>query len=151
MGFFDRLSNGTATATGESLLDCLSRENGWTPDARHGNGIVHHFKGDAITPRRDVVIVHPPGDDLAMFGCTCRARFVARSMTTTQLALFLARNGESAMGKWMITLEDGEVTAHVRYTALVGGLDAKSFKAICLALLGEVAFVEEALHSQGML
>jgi hypothetical protein len=147
MGWF----NGTATATGENLLDRLSRENGWTADARHGNGIVHYFNGDAITPRRDVVIVHPPGDELAIFGCTCRAKFVARSMTAATLALFLARNSESSLVKWQITIEDDEVTAHLRYTALVGGLDAKAFKAICISLLAEVKFVEEALHGQGML
>jgi hypothetical protein len=152
MGVFDLFTNGTATATrGGGLMDRLSQECGWTPDMRQGNAIVHHFKGDAVTPQRSVLIVHPPGDEMAMFSCTCRATFNARSMTTTQLALFLARNNESVFGKWQIAIDSGQVTAHLRYTALVGGLTAEFFKVICVALLGEVAFVEEALHGQGML
>ena len=153
MGLFDVFSNGTSTATGPrgGLLDRLSQANGWTPDARQGHTIAHFFKGDAITPRRDVVIVHTPDDPFAVFSCACRAKFAARSMTTPQLALFLARNDQAMFGKWQISIEDGMVSAHVRYTALTEGLTPEIFKTICVTLVGEVAFVEEALHSQGML
>ena len=155
MGLFDVFGNGTATATatrpGNGLMDRLSQQNGWTPDLRQGSVIVHYFQGDACSPRRDIVIAHPPGDEIATFSCACRARFAARSMTTPQLALFLARNSESVFGKWQITIEDGQVSAALRYMALTGGLDAGLFKAICLSLLAEVAFVEEALHGQGLL
>ena len=151
MGLFDLFSNGTATATSNGLIDRLSHENGWTPDVRRGDLIVHFFKGDAITPRREVIIVHPPRDLIATFSCACRAKFSARSMTTPQLALFLARNNESIFGKWQIAIEDGTVTADLRYTALATGLNAEFFKMICVKMVGEVAFVEEALRSQGML
>ena len=72
-------------------------------------------------------------------------------MTAPQLALFLARNDESVFGKWQITVEDGVASVHLRYTALTNGLDAEHFKLICTTLVNEVAFVEEALHRQGML
>lgn len=153
MGFFDAFSNGTATANRSGgLLDQLSQQNGWTPDMRDGNVIVHIFKGDAITPQRGVTIGHLPGEPLVCFSCPCRATFTARSMTSPQLALFLARNNESVFGKWHITINDqGQVSAALGYTALTGGLNADFFKRICVMLLAEVAFVEQALHSQGML
>lgn len=147
---FRRSGNRAATASGGSLLDHLCRENGWEPDERHGDGIVLYFDGDARTRQRSVIIVHPTGEH-AVFDCPCCARFEARSMAAATVALFPARNKESLYGKWMITIDDGEVTPHCRYTALVGGLDAKIFKAICVGLLAEVAFVEEVLHGQGLL
>jgi hypothetical protein len=147
MGWF----NGTATASGGSLMERLSQENHWTAVERQGNGMIHRFKGDAVTPSRDVIIVHTPGDEIAVFQCSCRASFVARSMTTSQMALFLARNNESIFGKWQFNIKDGEVEAHLRYTALAGGLNSHVFRSICLGLVGEVAFVEEALHEHGML
>lgn len=148
MGFF---SNGTATASGTSLLDRLSHENGWTPDVRQGNVIVHTFRGDARTPQRNVFIGHLPGEATVSFSSPCRTTWAARSMTTAQLALFLARNNESVLGKWSISIDDGQVSAALKYTALTGGLTAELFKLICVGLLTEVAFVEEALHNQGML
>ncbi len=96
-------------------------------------------------------ITYKPDSPFATFSCKCRAAFAARSMTTPQLALFLARNNEAMFGKWQIAIENGQVSAHARYTALAGGLDAALFGMICVELVKEVAFVEEALHSQGML
>lgn len=151
MRLFDVFSNGTATASGVSLMDRLSQQNGWSPDMRRGNAIVHFFQGDAITPRRDLVIVHNPGQSFATFSCACRGSFNARSMTTAQMAIFPARNKETVFGDWQIAIEDGQVSAVLRYTALIGGLDAQLFKTICLALLGEVATVEQALHGEGLL
>jgi hypothetical protein len=151
MGLFDLLADRVSTVSDAGLMDRLSRELGWPVDARHGHAIVHFFPGDAITPRRDVIIAHPPGHSIATFSCACRARFASRSMTAPQFALFLARNDESVFGKWQIAIEDGVVSVHLRYTALTGGLDAEHFKAICSSLVGEVAFVEEALRGQGML
>lgn len=151
MGLLDLFTNNGVDATGVDLLVRLSRECGWAPDLRHGNAIAHYFNGDAITPRRDVIIVHRPGDPVVGFSCSCRAAFTARAMTAPQLALFLARNAESAYGKWQISVEDGVVRASVYYMALPGGLGAAAFKTICSALVNEVAYVEEALHSQGML
>ena len=130
MGCFDSFTNGIATAT-------------------PGNTIVHTL-GDADTPQR-VLMTYSPGDTIALFSCECRAAFNARSMTTPQLALFLARNGESSYGQWHLKIDDGQVTASMRYLALADGLDASRIKVICGELLKEVAFVEEALHSQGML
>ena len=101
MGFFDVLNGiatATATMTGGDLMERLSHEVGWTPDLRQGSVIVHYFQGDAVTPRRDIVIAHPPGESFATFSCACRARFAARSMSSPQLALFLARNNESVFG-----------------------------------------------------
>jgi hypothetical protein len=154
MGLFGVFRNGTATATATRSgcrMDRLSHANGWTPDAREGNTIAHVFKEDARTPKRIVMITHDPHKEFATFGCYCRAVFNGRSMTRPQLALFLARNWESPLGKWHITLTDGQVRAAVHYVALVKGLDAVLFKTICVALLQEVAFVEEALHNEGML
>jgi hypothetical protein len=147
MGWF----NGAATASGRSLMERLSHEVGWTPDAMQGDAIAHFFPGDAITPRRDVIIYHSPGQPIAVFSCVSRARFAARSMTAAQLALFLARNKESVFGSWEISIEDGVVTPRCSYTALTAGLDAGQFKVICANLIGQVAYVEEALHEQGTL
>ena len=71
MGLFDMLVDrvSTTTTANAGLMDRLSRELGWTPDGRHGHAIVHFFQGDAITPRRDVIIAHPPGHSIATFSC----------------------------------------------------------------------------------
>ena len=145
MGVFGRSGDGAATATDESLIDRLIRENGWTPDLRHGHAFALTFKGDSITPSRDVNVAHTPGNAIATFSCACRAKFLASSMSPVQLALFLARNKDSLFGKWQITVEDGEVSAQVFYPALAGGLTAQVFKAICGSLVSEVAFVEETM------
>jgi hypothetical protein len=145
MKLFGRFGDRSATATDESPIDRLIRENGWTPDVRHGHAFALAFKGDAITPSRDVYIAHTPGNAIATFSCGCRARFLASSMSPVQLALFLARNKQSLFGKWQITVEDGEVSAKVFYPALAAGLTAPVFKAICGSLLSEVAFVEESM------
>lgn len=144
-------ANGVAHAARETFLERLCRENDWPIDLRDGIAIALYFNGDAVTSRRDVIVVHGPGDSVASFSCACRAGFVARDMTTPELALFLARNKESMFGKWQITVEDGIVRAHVRYAALAGGLDAAAFRSICAGLVGEVAYVEAALRSQGIL
>lgn len=148
MGLPDRLAD--ETATGERLVERLVRINGFTPKLRSRDAITLDFEGDAITPHRYVHIAYA-GNSLVCFSCACRARFFARCMTAAQLALLLARNKEALLGNWQIAVEDGEVTASVHYTALTDGLNDLLFKVICQSLLGEVAFVEEALHTQGML
>lgn len=137
--------------TGGSQMERLSHEAGWTPDARNGYCIAHSFQGDHVTSRRDVIIAHPPNHPFATFSCACRARFAAQTMTPPQLAFFLSRNSESVFGKWQIALENDLVTADLRYTALVGGLDAEHYRLICMGLVSEVAIVEATLRSQGML
>ncbi len=68
MGLFDLFSNGGVTTSADNtttsgLMERLSLENGWTPDAREQNCIAHFFKGDAITPRRDVIIAYMIDDN----------------------------------------------------------------------------------------
>lgn len=145
MRVFGRSGRASATATGENSIEGLLRELGWKPTVRHGHAFSLSFKGDAITPNRDVTIVHTPGNALVLFFCSCRARFLARSMGPVQLALLLARNKQALFGAWRITVEDGEVASEVYYPALAAGLTAKLLNAICASLLSEVAFVEAAM------
>jgi hypothetical protein len=98
MKLFGRSGNGAATATDQHLIERLIHENGWTVDLRHGDGFALAFRGDAITPSRDVHIVHVPGNALALFWCSCRARFLASSASPVQLAMFLARN--KSLSEW---------------------------------------------------
>ncbi len=145
MGLFGRSGGGAATAPGKHLIERLIDGNGWKADLRHGDGFAIAFNGDATTPSRDVHIVHTPGNALVLFFCSCRARFLARSMSPVTLAMFLARNKAALFARWQITVEDGEVAAEVYYPALAAGLTPPLFKAICSSLLSEVAFVEEAM------
>jgi hypothetical protein len=147
------LSNGyaTAPATSGDQIDRLGRHNGWTADLKEGDCSVYFFQGDAITSRRDIVIAHPPDQPFATFSCASPARLNARTVTTAQMALFPARNSESCFGKWQFSVENGVISASLRYVALTGGLDAGLFKAICVSMLTEVAFVEQILHGQGLL
>jgi hypothetical protein len=145
MKLFGRSGNGAATAIDENPIDRLIRENGWTVDVRHGHAFSLSFNGDAITPTRDVTIVHTPGNALALFFCSCRCRFLASSASPVQLAMFLCRNKAALFARWQITVEEGEIVAETYYPALAAGLTPPLFKAICNSLLAEVAWVEEAM------
>ncbi len=145
MGWLGRSAAKAATATDDNLIERLIHANGWRVDVRHGHAFSLAFKGDAITPSRDVTIVHTPGNALVLFWCGCRARFLASSASPVQLAMFLARNKAALFARWQIAVEEGEVAAEVYYPALAAGLTPSLFKAICSSLLTEVAFVEEAM------
>ena len=145
MKMFGRSGNGAAIAAGENPLEGLFRDLGWKRSVRHGHAFSFTFPGDAITPSRDVTIVHTPGNALVLFWCGSRARFLASSASPVQLAMFLARNKTSLFARWQITVEEGEVSAEVYYPALAAGLTAPILKAIVSSMLSEVAFVEEAM------
>lgn len=145
MVWLGRSGSGTATPTGNHLVERMLDGTGWKADLRHGDGFAISFAGDATTPSRDVHVVHTPGNALVLFFCSCRCRFLARSMSPVTLAMLLARNKSSLFARWQITVEDGEVAAEVYYPALAAGLTPPLFKAICSSLLSEVAFVEEAI------
>ena len=135
MGWFGRSGNASATATDENPIEQLIHANGWRVDLRQGHAFSIAFQGNAITPSRDVTVVHTPGNALALFWCGCQARFLASSMSPVQLALFLARNKTALFARWQISVEEGEVVAETYYPALAAGLTPPLFKAICSSLL----------------
>ena len=155
MRWLDRLTRGFAAAPatgGGNLIERLGNANGLTPDVRKGDVTAYFFRGDATMPRREVVIHYKPGNSFAIFSCASKGKFSARSMTVPLLAAFLVRNDESTLGKWQLHLgEHRQITAYLQYSAPISGLTAGLFRAICVSLLTEVAFVENVLHGEGLL
>ena len=133
-----------------TLLERLSKENGWTPDVIQQNSVVHHFEGRPGKPKLSVTIYHEPGSPLALFSCSSRAKGPGSSFSRMMVLTFFARD-ETPFANWRLTVEDGIANPKAFYAALVGGLDANMFKVICASLVGEVAFVEEVLEKQGTL
>ena len=151
MGLFTNFARGFGGVTGNGQLDQLCREIGWGIDERNGDGIALYFKGDRVSSRRTVIVIHPNGDQLMSFICKCRAVFSDRTLPDELLPAILIRNDDLTIGGWVAKLDGGTISLSLRYTALSAGVDAASFSRICSLLIEEVAEVEANLHRNGLL
>jgi hypothetical protein len=151
MSLIGKISRSIAGATGNTRLDRLCRESGWSIDVRQGNGIGLHFKGDSVTPRRTVFVIHADGDPLMAFACLSRAEFTARTMPNRLLAGLLEHNEDLALGGWVAVDEDGTISLKLKYTALAAGVDVEMFRLICMFMVKEVADIEAEMHDRSVL
>lgn len=150
MGIVESFTRGYVGARG-GLVVHLSRQLGWEIDEQKGRVYGFHFKGDAVTPRRTVYVVHAEGDKFMSFGCYCRAEFTADNLPG-DLPLALMSRGQSLHGGWEADIEkDDTITFLCSYTPHADGMDADSFKTICLTLVNEVAEVEASLHRKRLM
>jgi hypothetical protein len=151
MRVLESIVNGFAIA-GNSLMDRLCRENGWSIGERKGKRILLSFEGDSVTPRRDVHIIHGEGESVATFLARCRACYPTHRVPNELMIGLLARNEDLHFGGWHASVgRDGEANFWLCYRALTGGLTPAAFAAICKAFVVEVGQVENTLHGKGLL
>jgi hypothetical protein len=113
MGFWESFAqgfaDGYAAVAGETPVRRLCREAGWTIDEEQGEHSTLSFRGDAITPRRDVTISQGAGAALASIVCPCRARFTSGSLPP-DLPLWLLARSQQAIGGWYAVYHERDQT-----------------------------------------
>jgi hypothetical protein len=147
MGFWDTL----ATVTGNSLLDRLCRESGWSIDERSGKGIGLHFKGDHVTPQRTVYVFYEEGKPIMGFNCFCRAEYSDQNLPSDLMAALLVRNKSVTAGAWQANIDDGTLRFSLQHLTLAAGVNAHLFRTFCTLMVEEVAQVEAIMRRKGML
>ena len=147
----NRFISGTYTDRRGSLLDQFCGDLNWNIDERHGKGIALYFKGDAISPRRTMIVIHGQGDKLVMFNCYSSATFTNRTLPDKLMPAILLRNDDVPIGGWVASIDDGEVNFCLRHTALAAGMEAADFKMIVSMMIEEVRSLEAGFRSKGLM
>ena len=136
----------------QGRFDRLCRELGWPVDEREADGaaLLHFSNRDGGV--RKVRIAD--GDDVIVtFSAHSRATVPAGKVTGEVLAYLLCRNIKgSGLGMWGIYPDEHDnITFHLVYQALGGGLDAPTLKYICESLVGEIVDFDGKMREAGLL
>jgi hypothetical protein len=136
----------------QGRFDRLCRELGWAVDEREAGGAaLLHFNNRSGGVRK--VRIADGDDVIVTFSAHGDAAIPARKVTGEVLAYLLCRNIKgSGLGKWGICPDEhGNITFHLVYQALGGGLDAPTLKYICESLVGEAVDFDGKLRAAGLL
>ena len=133
-------------------VEALSAELGWGIDERVGeNGILLHFK-DALIGIRRILVSTSPGGEIAVFNAFSEADLPPHRLPPDLASYLLIRNRDAMFVSWRMRETDGGNAAFdVRYTALVGGLDARYFRLICETLCQEGHALDAKFRQAGLL
>ena len=148
--FGGAVTGAVASVIGPPTVEAFAAVNGWRIGARPaGNVFELPFDGGPFGVRRVTVTW---GETVAMFALRSAARLPAGRLTPEIGYGFLMRNREAELFSWhLFRGTDGEFGFAASFTTLSAGMDAAAFRAICVKLCEEVAFVDGSLHAKGLL
>lgn len=150
MGFFARTETNGRHGISRDLAGCLDRL-GWSIGGRPSeSAVLLQFKGDHITPQRELIVDHAPGNCFMIFVCSCRADFSEDTLPVELPGVLLARN-KKGIGYWYAAIRGERVEFAYRYLALAAGVTPTIFQNTCERMAQEVAEVENGMRHRGLL
>jgi hypothetical protein len=102
MGLFARTRRGRV----EGICDSL----GWSVDERHGETIGLHFRGDDVTPQRNVYVCESEGGTAITFAVPTRTEISEYEMPGDLMPAMMFRNDQVGLGAWAAKEVRGSVT-----------------------------------------
>ena len=135
---------------GAGRIDRLCQEIGWSIDERTSDGVVLYFN-DPLVRIRKVVVTE--STRLILLQTFSAATMPAARVPVQVMGYLLSRNTELATCAWQASVNDnsGNVAFALANCALVGGLDAAAFKAICEAMVKEAYEFDVKMKAAGLL
>ena len=144
--------NGSAARSprGPAAIEQLCRELGWSVDERVGDhGIALHFRDPLVNVRKVLVTC---GESIASICTFSAANLSSNRVPEEVLGYLLIRNKELTTAAWQVSAsDDGSALFALAYCALIGGMDAPTFKYICEMQAKEANAFDTKMKAAGLL
>lgn len=135
---------------GLAAIERLCRELGWSVDERVGDhGIVLHFRDPLVNIRKVLVT---GGESVASISTFSAATLSSSQVPQEVLGYLLLRNNELTTAAWRVSAsDDGNAVFALAYCALIGGMNAATFKYICETQVKEANAFDTKMQAAGLL
>jgi hypothetical protein len=140
----------SSSPNGVAAIEQFCRELCWSVDERVGDrGIVLHFRDPLMNIRKVLVTC---GESIASILTFSAATLLPSQVPQEVLGYLLIRNNELTTGAWRVSAsDDGNASFALAYCALIGGLNADTFKYICETQVKEAHAFDTNMKSAGLL